>query len=203
MNHLYINGQTIKLYDDQVAQLAAALNLTGSSEKLADIEVGDTCKLGAHEIIVLEQTGDTTAVILRDLLPPMEFGSTNNFDGSGVDATCAEFADEIATIIGAENIVEHTVDLTTDDGLKDYGKIERRCSLLTADLYRRFVEILDKFKPDRWWWLATAVSTKRHDNDSWVKCVAPSGFIDYDGHYNYGGGVRPFLILKSTISVSK
>jgi hypothetical protein len=48
------------------------------------------------------------------------------------------------------------------------------------------VEILDKFKPDRWWWLATAHSTERHGNSSWAKCVSPSGGVSFG---NCGGGV--------------
>jgi hypothetical protein len=95
------------------------------------------------------------------------------------------------------------VDLTSDDGLKDYGKIRRRASLLTADLYRRYVEILDKHKIDKWWWLATPHSTARHENASWVKCVAPSGYFGSDNYCGGGCGVRPFCILKSNIFVSK
>ena len=203
-NYLVINNQRIELTEDQVRQIIAAQSQAGPTIKLADIAVGETCKIGEHEFIVLEQLGDTTAIIRKNLLPDQQFGNSNNFDGSDVGRTCYDFAAEIAAIIGAENIVEHTVDLTSDDGLKDYGTIKSRCSLLTTDLYRRYVDILDSFKPNAWWWLATAHSTKRHENDSWVKCVSPSGSIDYDHCGNYGvSGVRPFCILKSNIFVSK
>jgi hypothetical protein len=60
------------------------------------------------------------------------------------------------------------------------------------------VEVLDKFPVDLWWWLATAYSTKKHDDDRWVKCVAPSGRVGI-GNYHYDCGVRPFCILKSDI----
>ena len=129
-------------------------------------------------MVVLEQSGDTAAVIRKDLLEKsMKFGSNNNFDGSDVDRKCSAFAQEIAAIIGEKNIVEHTVDLTSDDGLKDYGKVRRKASLLTAELYRRY------------------------DGASWVKCVAPSGGI-YGDDFNFVRGVRPFCILKSDIFVS-
>lgn len=203
-NYIVINNQRIELTDEQVAQIIAAHGQQCNSIKLSEVAAGDTFKIGDHEFIVLEQSGDTTAIIRKDLLPNQRFGNSNNFDGSDVGETCDKFAAEIAAITGAENIVEHTVDLTSDDGLKDYGTIKSRCSLLTADLYRRYVEILDNFKPDEWWWLATPHSTKRHENDSWVKCVSPSGCINYDYYYDGGGsGVRPFCILKSTIFVSK
>ena len=201
-NYLIINDHRIELTEEQVQQIIAAHNTGIPTIKLADIEEGNSFMIGVHEFIVLEQSGDTTAIIRKDLLPDQEFGRTNNYHDSAVDKTCCKFADEIATIIGAENIVEHTVDLTSDDGLKDYGTIQSRCSLLTADLYRRYIDILDKFNPDSWWWLATPHSTKRHENDNWVKCVSPSGCIDFY-HYGLVDGVRPFLILKSTIFVSK
>ena len=133
----------------------------------------------------------------------MVFGKHNRYEGSNVDAECNKFADEIAAMVGAENLVEYTVDLTSDDGLKDYGKIRRRASLLTGDRYRRYVEILDKHKIDKWWWLATPHSTEKHGYAAWVKCVAPSGGIYGDGCDRDNDGVRPFCILKSNIFVSK
>lgn len=200
-NYIYIKGQRIQLTEEQVKQICAAQN--PKEIKLADIQEGDTFKIGNHEFVVLEHSGDTTAIIRKELLrKDMEFGSNNNFSGSYVAAKCDEFANEIAGIAAEENLVEHTVDLTSDDGLKDYGSIKCRCSLLTTDLYRKYVKILDKFKPDRWWWLATAHSTERHGNSNWAKCVSPAGYFSSDDYYG-GNGVRPFCILNSNIFVSK
>lgn len=201
-NYICVNGQKIELTEEQVKQICAARDQ--EKIKLAEIPEGDTFKIGVHEFVVLEHSGDTTAVIRKELLDEdMEFGSNNNFSGSYVAAKCDEFADEIAGNVGTENMVEHTVDLISDDGLKDYGIIKSRCSLLTTNRYRRYVEILDKFKPDRWWWLATAHSTERHGNGSWIKCVSPAGnIVLIDFCYN-SFGVRPFCILKSNIFVSK
>jgi hypothetical protein len=171
--------------------------------KLADVPVGETFEIGDHEFIVLEHSGDTTAVILKNLLPDQAFGESNNYNGSDVDATCNKFADELERAIGKDNLCLHTVDLTSDDGLKDYGSVERKASLLTCETYRRFVSILDKHKVDAWWWLATAYSTPAHGFARAVKSVAPSGYIYYD-YFNFGiVGVRPFCILKSHIFVSK
>ena len=201
-NYINICGQQIELTAEQVGQLRGILGK--AYIRLSDIPAGETFKLGDHEMIVLEQSGDTTAVIRKELLvDSVVFGKNNRYEGSNVDAECGKFADEIATMVGAENLVEHTVDLTSDDGLKDYGKIRRKASLLTADLYRRYVEILDKHKIDKWCWLATPHSTARHENASWVKCVAPSGYIDRALCSIGDSGVRPFCILKSNIFVSK
>ena len=200
-NYICINDQKIEMTTEQLELIRVAL-APNKKNRLRDIVVGDTFKIGEHELVVLEQSGDTAAVIRKDLLEKsMKFGSNNNFDGSDVDRKCSAFAQEIAAIIGEKNIVEHTVDLTSDDGLKDYGKVRRKASLLTAELYRRYVEILDKHKIENWWWLATPLSTSKHDGASWVKCVAPSGNFNLDNFY-IGLGVRPFCILKSDIFVS-
>jgi hypothetical protein len=200
-NYISINGQRVELTPAQVEQIIAAW--TQQRVELIDVAVGDTCKIGEHEFVVLEQLGGETAIICKNFIHDNEeFGKSNNYAGSNVDALCNSFSDDLAALVGRENIVPHAVDLTADDGLKDYGSVERHASLLTADRYRRYVEILDEHKVDDWWWLATPFSTATHGSERLVKCVAPSGRI-YDGICNYGGGVRPFCILKSNIFVSK
>ena len=199
-NYISINNRKIELTDSQVKDIQKSFGLV--QIKLKDIKVGDTFTIGNFEFIVLEQSGDTTAVILKDLLYTNEkFGINNNYNGSYVDDTCYDFAKEIAWKIGIENIIEHTVDLTADDGIKDYGKIKRRVSLLTTELYRRYVDILDKHKINNSWWLATAWSTPTHTNDTWVKRVCPSGTVNDTCSVNLVG-VRPFCILNSDIFVS-
>ena len=200
-NYICINNQKVELTDEQTEQIRASFGLP--VVKLQDLVPGDTFKIGSHEFIVLEHCGEDTAVIRKDLLSEkMAFGKNNNYNGSDVDTRCSAFAVEIACIIGEDNVLLHTVDLTSDDGLKDYGIVERFASLLTADRYRRYVEILDKFPIKAYWWLATAYSTPRHDDAAWIKCVSPSGGICFD-YYNFDYGVRPFCILKSSIFVSK
>lgn len=177
-NYIVFDGVTY----DLVRRTDKVVVPNSDSVRLSDIPAGGTFKIGAYEFVVLEHSGDTTAVILKDLLiERKQYGGNNNFDGSYVDKACQKFADEISDLIGSENLVEHTVDLTSDDGLKDYGKIKRRASLLTTELYRRYVYLLDKHKIDKWWWLATAWSTPAHDATTLCKCVSPSGIIGNSG----------------------
>ena len=199
-NYISINGQKTELTQEQIEQIRASFGL--NSVRLSAVAVGDTVKIGDHELIVLEQSGDTTALICKDFIDTCSFGSSNNFDGSKVDKLCSKFATKLAKIIGEDNVILHTVDLTSDDGLKDYGSVKRFASLLTADLYRRYVYTLDKYKPDAWWWLATPYSTPTHGYESTVVCVSPRGDIFCD-YYDRDCGVRPFCILNSNIFVSK
>ncbi len=200
-NFISINGKKTELTEEQVQQLKASFGL--NSVRLSSVAVGDTVKIGDYELIVLEQTGSTTMLLCKDFIEVCTFGDSNNYDGSKADKICNKFAANLAKIVGEDNVIQHTVDLTADDGLKDYGSVKRFASLLTANRYRRYVYTLDKFKPDAWWWLATPYSTPTHDHTSWVKCVSPSGLI-YIGRCNFNDyGVRPFCILNSNIFVSK
>ena len=198
-NYICFNGTKIPLTNEQVKEMQKSLKGT----TLKDIPVGKTFKLGKYEFIVLEHSKDTTAVIMKNLLEnSVKFGDNCDFKTSNVKNILGDFADKISGIIGADNLIEHTVDLTSNDGLKDYGKTKEKMSLLTADLYRRYVEILDKHKIDKWWWLATPYSTPKHGYSEYVLCVAPSGIISDRNFYGGDCGVRPFCILNSNIFVS-
>lgn len=200
-NYISINGQQIPLTDEQIQQIISAYEDGDKQVKLAEIPAGGTFKIGNREFVVLDNCGGVAVSITKDIVKTMKFGPNNNYAGSEVDTFCKEFANELAEKIGANNLMEFPVDLTSDDGLKDYRKISRYVALMTADQYREYVEILDQHKTDVWWWLATPYSTARHENDLWVKCVSPAGDIG-NGFYCDGHCVRPFCIFKSDIFVS-
>lgn len=203
-----------KLEDDVIAFLANMADsisifirkISGkepAEKTLAEFDPGSTVRIGNHEMIVLEQMDGKTALIRKECFEDVSaFGSeNNNYAESIVDSLCGAFADVIASEVGSDNILEHDVDLTALTGDKSYCAVTRQASLLTLVRYQRYVDVLDQHKPDSWWWLATAVSTKRHDSDRWALCVSPSGLI-YFGGYDILNGVRPFCILKSDIFVS-
>lgn len=200
-NYIKINNQKIVLTDEQVQEIQKNFNI--SNVRLSEIPVGETFKIGKHEFFVVDHMSGCVFVGLKDLLFEVkQFGKNNNYKNSYVDDICNDFANIIADIVGEENLIPYEVDLTSDDGLKDYGIVDRKMWLLTANLYRKYVEVLDKHKVGKWWWLSTAYSTPTHDNSSWVKCVSPSGSFNYFIYYG-NFGVRPFCILNSNIFVSK
>ena len=173
--------------------------------KLASIPIGETFKIGDEEWIVLEQSGDTTAVLKKDLLPDShKFDSnTNNFAKSEIYSFLNdEYYAKLAALIGTNNICEHTVDLTADDGLRDYKKCKAYVSLLTCELYRKYTDIMLKYNPKQWWWLATAYSTPTRGYSELARYVCIDGTLHISDH-NYNGGVRPFCILKSCCEVER
>ncbi len=198
-NYLCINDKKIELTKEQLKQLGIITETCYLSED------GKIAHIGEYEFIVIktnEKLGTTSLLLKEKLGEDMEFGSNNDFRTSKIKKRLDEFADEISGIIGEENLVEHIVDLTADDGLKCYGTIKSKMSLFTANMARENVEILDEFKLDEWWWTCTPYSTPKHEDASWIKCVSPRGGISGSGSDDSSYAVRPFCIVKSSIFVS-
>lgn len=200
-NYLMLDGQKVEFTAEQLETIKKCL---GNKRRLSEAAAGETVKIGEWEFIVLEHIEGGTALLMKDLYKSnvVQFGRENNdYRKSIVKDFLDTFADELCDIVGERNVIEHTVDLTSDDGLKDYGTIKAKASLLTSDMYRRFVYIIDKYKHNFWWWLITPHSTLTHENAFWVKCVSPDGNSN-NNRCNHFYGVRPFCILNSDIFVS-
>ena len=173
-------------------------------EKIVINRETGTFKVGGIEFAAFPEANGVIPAVAKDVLFSSCFGGSNNFAESLVlEKLQADVLPKIIDAVGEENLCPIRTDLTTFDGLKDYGCIETKISLPTLDFYRANVDVFERHKTSRWWWLATADSTAAHNWADWVLCVAPSGNVDI-GHGNCGrNGVRPFCILKSDIFVSR
>ena len=169
---------------------------------LSKVEVGNTFTTETMEHIVLEHLPDGKTVCLsKDIVEFMAYDKkTGIYTNSNIRKHLnSKFLDKLAKEVGAENIIEHTVDLTSDEGSKKYGSVQDKISLLTCDNFRKYHDILEKYNPGRWWWLATPIAVP-----GWDDCVRVVYYIGVLFYVYYGnvGGVRPFYILNSSISVS-
>ena len=199
-NYIKLNGKKIELNDAQVDQIKRSFGI--GVKKLSEIPEGGTFKIGKYEFAVLEQLNGRAVVIKNEKYgSDIYFGSNNNYDGSDADKVCNKFGDEIAGIVGKDNMLEFELDLTANDGMKCYGSVKRRMALRTADMHRKYACIFDML-PKFWEWLATAYSTPKHENSTGVECVSPHGYFNCNISCYYCIGVRPFCILKSDIFVS-
>ena len=164
------------------------------------VKVGETFKIGEYEFIRFADVNGQTPVVMKDIAFRSEFGENNDFRSSIIlKKLQEEYLPRIIEDVGEENVLEFSTDLTTLDGLKNYGSLTSRISLPTFDFYRANVAVFDQHNPRSWWWLATADSAQPHYEHDWVSCVSPAGDI-FSGNYSGDdGGVRPFLIFKSYI----
>ena len=164
------------------------------------IQDGETFQLAGFEFIKFPSVDGETPIVMRDYAFLSRFGNNNDLRSSRIlEKLEEEFLPKLIAAFGEENVQIFKTDLTTLDGLKPYGEMESRVSLVTLDFYRANVEVFDKYPAGRWWWLATPESARPHDAPDWVLCVAPSGYVSNFSYYFGGGGVRPFLSFKSSI----
>lgn len=80
----------------------------------------------------------------------------NNFVGSGIEAAMLEWLDGHPGIEGA--VVERPIDLTSMDGMTDYGKPLVTVRLLTIDEYRRYRSLIPLASEP--YWTATPWTTE-------------------------------------------
>ena len=193
------NGKvTIDLNPEQLTALTCS-----NKVELSTLKSGDEFKLGDEVFIVLEQTDNGTRVISKEFAyEEVKFGDNSNWNTSPIRRMLNnEYFKKIAAIIGENNIISMDRDLTSLDGLDDYGTCTDKISLLTATEYAKYHKILGlKSNYPDWWWLITPASTPSNNYARSVCYVFSNGVLGWRG-CGYFYGVRPFLNLESSISV--
>lgn len=96
-----------------------------------------------------------------------------------------------------KNILDYTMDLTSDNGDDSLGTYTAKVGLLTCDLIRKYYKVIPKYKD--WWWTCTpwAISSCA----GYVRLVNPSGVLrNLIANYNFG--VVPACILDGQTLIS-
>lgn len=171
---------------------------------ISELAAGSKFNTDIGTFIVLEQLEGATKVITEGL-----FEEDVEFDENTPDYKVAavrnlfdtEILAEFERVFGADNIIEHEVDLTTVDMQKDYGEAICKVRPLTFDEARKYNDMLVSRNLLDWWWTCTPWSVKGRGWSYCIAVVSPSGNVLSCNCYN-GYGVRPFCILKSNIFVS-
>lgn len=156
---------------------------------------------GGLDCIVLDVEQDRILVLAKESIGNMPFdeGNSNNFPkGTLCKYLNGEFIKKLkANGADTSALIPTTIDLTSDDGLKDYGETTQKIFLLSCDMYRKYRSVIPNL--DNWWWLATAYSTESNGYAVSARCVGSVGSL-YNGYAYYGLiGVRPAFYLKSSI----
>lgn len=169
--------------------------------KYAEVKENTTITVAATEFIVLEKQDDKVICLTRDLaFEDEKFDkNSNNYATSDVKKKLDnEFLPKLVEAVGADNILDVDIDLTSDDGLDDYGSVKDKIGLLTDSMYRKYNRIIENYPVDNWWWLATPYSTPHRGYRSLVRCVSRIGTL-FIGSCGRNCGVRPFCIFSSAI----
>ena len=156
---------------------------------------------GGLDCIVLDVEQDKILVLAKESIGNMPFdeGNSNNFPkGTLCKYLNGEFIKKLkANGADTSALIPTTIDLTSDDGLKDYGETTQKIFLLTCDMYRKYRSVIPNLND--WWWLATAYSTESNGYANSARYVSSDGSLSSGSAYNGSGGVRPAFYLKSSI----
>ena len=170
--------------------------------KLSELKPGDIFVFAGLRWVKLEESAEGTKVIAADKVEDQAFDTEDR--NNWKESTLREYLNndflEYLYDEGAaeEDFLTVVSDLTSDDGLKDYGTSEDKIALITCDDYRKYRSLIPMI--DGWWWTITPWSCNPSYSYS-VRYVNTSGALTYDSACHGYYGVRPLLNLKSDILV--
>ena len=192
---------------DMARELVKQLEEAEKANKvqLSELKPGEVFKIGKHDFIVLEQKNGATKVISKGFMAEnVVFDEdTRNYGKSNLKKVIeSDIQPIIEAELGADNLVEHTVDLTSVDMQHEFEPCTCKVRPITFDEARQYNDLLVNEELDGCWWTCTSWSTAER---SWAYAIAviqPSGDF-YNYNYDVFNGVRPVCILKSNIFVSR
>lgn len=173
--------------------------------ELSTLAPGDVFEIGKNDFIVLEQIGAEVKIISKNFMAKnVVYDKTSrDYNKSNLKEM---IEDKIQPIIesevGENNLVEHTVELTSVDMQHEFDDCKCKVRPITFDEARKYNNLLPNKDLDDWWWTCTPWSTEERGCSYSIALVSSAGFINsYCCSSNCG--VRPVCILKSNIFVSK
>ena len=160
-------------------------------KNLKEIKAGEVFTYAGYEWIKLEEEG---LALTKEITAVREFGTiSNDFNRSKIKLhLSANFLNGL--LCEDKKITDFELfplDLSADDGTKEYETFEIQMGLLTADLYRKNRHLLEPINND--WWLATPKSCLSDYTDC-VLFVDSDGII-WDEYAEDMRGVRPLCKL--------
>ena len=154
--------------------------------------------------VALEHEASGRTLCLRlDLIPnkPFDENNCNNFaTSSSKEWMNGPYLDNLIDAVkGPHAFLTTELDLTADDGLKDYGTCNVTIFSLTVDQYRRNRDVIPN--ADGWWWLSTAYSTASNGYEHSARYVGSDGALNWDYAYRGYLGLRPACYLDSDLLI--
>ena len=196
------NTEGMDICVEKAMELGAVMRFikeqSGEEEMKNQFRPKQEITVGGVKFTIIQTGEDWVKCIASECITERIFDTQNqnNFAVSDLrEYLNGEFLKSLIEAGAPEEMFEYfTVNLTADDGLKDYGNDLVRVGLITCDEYRLLRGNIPEL-PDTWWWTATPDSPK----NNYVRYVGSDGTLDYNNAYNGYFGVRPLCVLKSEI----
>ena len=188
---------TLKEFGENLKNLNEAFEQL--RKKYQKPEIGKTIEVAGIKWLVLDKLEKGYFAISEDF-----YGRDREFDDNCNDWKSSDLRNELNTDfrkkieseLGTDSLVEFERNLLSLDGQTEYGTCRDYVSLISVDEYRKYRKLLPN--TGKWWWTLTPDSTACNDDDTFVRVVSPSGYID-GSSCNGSFGVRPVCIFSSSI----
>ena len=135
---------------------------------------------GEKWVVLEHEPAGRTLCLRLDLIPdkPFDENNCNNFATSSSKKWMnGPYLDNLIDAVkGPHAFLTTELDLTADDGLKDYGTCTVTIFSLTVDQYRRNRDVIPN--ADDWWWLSTAYSTAANGYEHSARLVVSDGTLN-------------------------
>lgn len=158
---------------------------------------------GEKWVVLEHEAGGRTLCLRLDLIPdkPFDENNRNNFAiSSSKEWMNGPYLDNLIDAVkGPHAFLTTELDLTADDGLKDYGTCTVTIFSLTVDQYRRNRDVIPN--ADDWWWLSTAYSTEANGYEHSARRVSSGGSLNWGSAYSGNLGLRPACYLDSDLLI--
>ena len=171
----------------------------GEAAPVADVskvpQAGERFTRGGIEFVALGmEQGGVLAVAAKRLEDEMAYDEDgcNDWRKSSLRKYLNE---EFVKNFDKGDLLPFVSDLTSDDGMTDYGTSEDFVALLSDNLYRKYRKFMPKY--DTWVWTITPWSCLP-GHASLERYVGTSGAL-YDSYATYGYGVAPACIFNPAI----
>ena len=182
-------------YDDEYEDKTSE----GEAAPVADVskvpQAGERFTRGGIEFVALGmEQGGVLAVAAKRLEDEMAYDEdgSNDWRKSSLRKYLNE---EFVKNFDKGDLLPFVSDLTSDDGMTDYGTSEDFVALLSDNLYRKYRKFMPKY--DTWVWTITPWSC-HPGNANYERRVNTSGALNH--YYAYGGyGVAPACIFNPAI----
>lgn len=179
------------------------------SIKLFQVRPGEHFIHDGVEYVKLDEAAGATFVLgVEATLKNVQFESDdaeredhNNYIGSNLEREGIRWLREQHPDT-FDAVVERPIDLTTMDGMTDYGMPLASVRALTIDEYRKYRHLIPL--TDEPYWLATGWTTKRspYSDTSYAYYINTDGSVNISNVYRSYFAARPAFNLKSSIVVS-
>ena len=168
--------------------LKSGLIAFGHKIPIADIAQGDTFKWGDKEYIKLDTLNEGCLCLAKDAWFNSKFDDkTNNWEHSELRSGMIEEVKDF--IPDFYKLRSFDRDLTTDDGLTDYGHCSDNISMLTCNEYRKYRKYIPT--TSECYWTITAHTFGSY----YVRFVIPAGALNYSDTHSSYRMVRPLICL--------